>query len=578
MAFSWSELNYPAGTTSVPVDIEYLDKSYIYVYLDDVLTTDYTWSSDTVIQFNTALAAATDVLLVRRTDKEFLYIMFAEGAAFIRENIDTQNTQFLHLAQELTEGRSIEGFYGDLSMNGFRITNLGNGVNPGDAVNKGQLDVVDQRVVNLEQTFIQDTTSYPWYTITTTVTDTLAPPFNFTKAALYINGVCQVPGYSYEVVSNQILLADPVPIGTLIFARLGEDVGTGDEYATAEQLAAAISAAELAHTQLQNNINLKLDATANAVSATKLLTARTVQTNLASTSSASFDGTANITPGVTGTLPTANGGTGNVNGTVGTLTTARTFQTNLASTSAASFDGSANVTPGVTGTLPVANGGTGNTTGLAATATALATARTFQTNLASTASASFNGTANVTPGVTGTLPLSNGGTGGTTAATARTALGAAASGSNSDITALTSLTGGITGLTAGTAAATGIVGEVLSATSGAPVSLTTATAVNIVSLNLPAGEWDVAGSMRYDISNNSTSRQFSISNVSGAQASSWIDVYLVQSTAGSGVTVAQPPTRRFSLTSATTIYMVAQATFTGGTVTGQAYLRATRIR
>lgn len=48
----------------------------------------------------------------------------------------------------------------------------------------------------------------------------------------------------------------------------------------------------------------------NAGSATKLATARTIQTNLGSTSSASFDGTANITPGVTGTLPIANGGTG----------------------------------------------------------------------------------------------------------------------------------------------------------------------------------------------------------------------------------------------------------------------------
>lgn len=48
----------------------------------------------------------------------------------------------------------------------------------------------------------------------------------------------------------------------------------------------------------------------NAGTATKLKTARTIRTNLASTSSASFDGSANINPGVTGTLPIANGGTG----------------------------------------------------------------------------------------------------------------------------------------------------------------------------------------------------------------------------------------------------------------------------
>lgn len=47
-----------------------------------------------------------------------------------------------------------------------------------------------------------------------------------------------------------------------------------------------------------------------ANSATKLATSRTVRTNLSSTSTASFDGSANIEPGVTGTLPVANGGTG----------------------------------------------------------------------------------------------------------------------------------------------------------------------------------------------------------------------------------------------------------------------------
>lgn len=50
------------------------------------------------------------------------------------------------------------------------------------------------------------------------------------------------------------------------------------------------------------------------------------------------------------------------------LTTARTIRTNLASTSAASFNGTANITPGVTGTLPIANGGTGGTTSYAANA------------------------------------------------------------------------------------------------------------------------------------------------------------------------------------------------------------------
>lgn len=49
----------------------------------------------------------------------------------------------------------------------------------------------------------------------------------------------------------------------------------------------------------------------NASSATKLQTARTIRTNLASSSAASFDGSGNVSPGVNGVLSVANGGTGN---------------------------------------------------------------------------------------------------------------------------------------------------------------------------------------------------------------------------------------------------------------------------
>ena len=47
-----------------------------------------------------------------------------------------------------------------------------------------------------------------------------------------------------------------------------------------------------------------------AAQADKLATARTMQVNLASSNEVEFDGTENVTPGVTGILPVANGGTG----------------------------------------------------------------------------------------------------------------------------------------------------------------------------------------------------------------------------------------------------------------------------
>ena len=87
--------------------------------------------------------------------------------------------------------------------------------------------------------------------------------------------------------------------------------------------------------------------------------------------------------------------------------------------------------------------------GNAATATKLATARNIQTNLGSTSAASFNGTANVTPGVTGTLPIGNGGTGTTSANGIRTNIGVNPVTTGGTGAAYTASVNGITSLTVG---------------------------------------------------------------------------------------------------------------------------------
>lgn len=58
------------------------------------------------------------------------------------------------------------------------------------------------------------------------------------------------------------------------------------------------------------NVDNTADSAKSVASSAKLTTARTIRINLKSTSTASFDGSKNITPGVTGTLPISNGGTG----------------------------------------------------------------------------------------------------------------------------------------------------------------------------------------------------------------------------------------------------------------------------
>lgn len=209
----------------------------------------------------------------------------------------------------------------------------------------------------------------------------------------------------------------------------------------------------------------------NANTATKLETARTIN-------GVSFDGTANITIADSTKLPIA-GGTmtgdltlkGNptadlmaatkkyVDDSVASagggdvlaagnnsFTGANTFQNLVTMVGGVVFTSGTTTLAWKNATQIVATINASTYTGNSATATKLATARTITANLASSTAGSFDGSENITVGVTGTLPIANGGTGATTAAAARTALGCAPAYTYST----TDLTAGSSALTTGT--------------------------------------------------------------------------------------------------------------------------------
>jgi hypothetical protein len=145
--------------------------------------------------------------------------------------------------------------------------------------------------------------------------------------------------------------------------------------------------------------------TVTSVSGTGSVNGITLSGTVTSSGSLTLGGTlsnVSLSTQVTGTLPIANGGSGQ--------TTAQAAMNAFAGAVTSGSYLRGNGTNVVMSTIQAADVPTlnQNTTGSAAT---LTTARTIQTDLASTSSASFNGSANITPGVTGTLAVGNGGTG-----------------------------------------------------------------------------------------------------------------------------------------------------------------------
>lgn len=190
------------------------------------------------------------------------------------------------------------------------------------------------------------------------------------------------------------------------------------------------------------------------------------------------------------------------------------------------------------------------------------------------------------PDATGTFTLlgnSSTGSGNVVLATSPTlttpVLGAASA------TSLTfSSTSGIIGTTTNDSAAAGSVGQYMSSTVdyASRISLTTATAANITSLSLTAGDWLVTGNIVL-APNSSTTISYTFGWISATSASFPADhliggLYLGGITSNSSDSGVHVPVYRFSLASTTTVYLSTQCAFGVSTMGALGFIEAWRIR
>jgi hypothetical protein len=131
-------------------------------------------------------------------------------------------------------------------------------------------------------------------------------------------------------------------------------------------------------------------------------------------------------------------------------------------------------------------------------------------------------------------------------------------------------------------AGSGNIGEYVTATAG-PVSLTSATAANVTSISLTAGDWDVTGNVVYS-GNASTTVLYTQTSVSAAsltqgEAQTFFgnNVTYFGTVNGSGFNV-EAPVKRVSIAAATTVYLIAFANFGAGSMAAAGTIRARRVR
>lgn len=155
MAFSIQRAVSDGTMTLLPISIEYFDREEISVLFDGVLNArQWAWvgTTDKTLSFTPAVANAVEVMIVRSTDLAELRHQFSLGAQFTAESLDESLLQILHIAQEVKEGSNLGEIFQNLNFHGFKAINMGNGSDPGDAVNHAQMEVHDATIVGYMNT------------------------------------------------------------------------------------------------------------------------------------------------------------------------------------------------------------------------------------------------------------------------------------------------------------------------------------------------------------------------------------------------------------------------------------------
>jgi hypothetical protein len=150
--------------------------------------------------------------------------------------------------------------------------------------------------------------------------------------------------------------------------------------------------------------------------------------------------------------------------------------------------------------------------------------------------------------------------------------------------------GATTGVQTNSNASPGAVGEIITATLvvGSAVALTTATPANVTSIALTAGDWDVSGQIDFNLTGTTVTDMRGGPSLTSATlptqpggAGLGTDPLAIDPSNFATITDVQTLDSgpvRLSIAATTTVFLVASATFSVGTVGAFGTIRARRMR
>lgn len=259
MSYTFTEHTANGSQTTFPFRFAGRDKGYlkaadiiVEVKGEDGWSTVSGWTltGTNQITFNAPPAEGTRLRIRRVVEKEEPYAEFDRGVTLDMKSLNNSFIHLLEISQELLDGFYPEGYFvkQDVSWGGHKITDLADGTEPDDAVNKGQLDAIDKKhtdwnnqqdlaIAGIKAGLTSGVAhrTVPWFTTAAGGETMIRPPYIFDDALVYINGVLQHElAKAVTVANSTITFAEPLARGDEVYVLIGSRTATSEPNAFIE--------------------------------------------------------------------------------------------------------------------------------------------------------------------------------------------------------------------------------------------------------------------------------------------------------------------------------------------------------
>lgn len=251
MSYTFTEHTANGSQTTFPFSFAGRDKGYlkaadiiVEVKGEDGWSTVSGWTltGTNQITFNVPPAEGTRLRIRRVVEKDEPYAEFDRGVTLDMKSLNNSFIHLLEISQELLDGFYPEGYFvkQNVSWGGNKITDLADGTEPNDAVNKGQLDAIDKKhtdwnnqqdlaIAGIKAGLTSGVAhrTVPWFTTAAGGETVIRPPYIFDDALVYINGVLQHElAKAVTVANSTITFAEPLVRGDEVYVLIGSRTAT----------------------------------------------------------------------------------------------------------------------------------------------------------------------------------------------------------------------------------------------------------------------------------------------------------------------------------------------------------------